>query len=94
MWCGFVGFELPLVSCCGHGGKYNYNKDIGCGAKAIRKGKEVLVGKPCENPSKRIIWDGVHYTDAANKWIFDQIVDGKFSDPPVPLRLACKDRTK
>ncbi|XP_074573914.1 alpha-L-fucosidase 3-like [Curcuma longa] len=84
------GFELPLVSCCGHGGRYNYNKEIGCGAKVIRNGKEVLLGKACEDPSKRIVWDGVHYTDAANKWIFEQIVEGKFSDPPVPIRLACK----
>ncbi|KAG6508095.1 GDSL esterase/lipase At3g26430-like [Zingiber officinale] len=84
------GFELPLVACCGHGGKYNYNKNIGCGSTVIRNGKEVMVGKACQNPSKRIIWDGVHYTDAANKWIFQQIVDGKFSDPPIPLRLACQ----
>ncbi|KAG6536402.1 hypothetical protein ZIOFF_001456 [Zingiber officinale] len=84
------GFELPLVACCGHGGKYNYNINIGCGSTVTRNGKEVMVGKSCQNPSKRIIWDGVHYTDAANKWIFQQIVDGKFSDPQVPLRLACK----
>ncbi|KAG6525336.1 hypothetical protein ZIOFF_015292 [Zingiber officinale] len=84
------GFELPLVACCGHGGKYNYNINIGCGSTMTKNGKEVMVGKACQNPSKRIIWDGVHYTDTANKWIFQQIVNGKFSDPPVPLRLACK----
>ncbi|KAJ4964631.1 hypothetical protein NE237_016480 [Protea cynaroides] len=27
--------------------------------------------------------------EAANKWIFDQIIDGNFSDPPVPLNMAC-----
>ncbi|KAG6508090.1 GDSL esterase/lipase At3g26430-like [Zingiber officinale] len=84
------GFELPLVACCGHGGKYNYNINIGCGSTVTKNGKEVMVGKACQNPSKRIIWDGVHYTDTANKWIFQQIMDGKFSDPPIPLRLACK----
>ncbi|KAG6508089.1 hypothetical protein ZIOFF_033448 [Zingiber officinale] len=84
------GFELSFVACCEHGGKYNYNKNIGCGSTMTRNVKEVMVGKACQNPSKRIIWDGVHYTYAANKWIFQQIVDGKFSDPSVPLRVPCK----
>ncbi|KAJ6689094.1 hypothetical protein OIU85_005495 [Salix viminalis] len=26
---------------------------------------------------------------AANKWIFEQVVNGSFSDPPVPLKMAC-----
>ncbi|KAG6504664.1 GDSL esterase/lipase ACHE-like [Zingiber officinale] len=73
-----------------HGGKYNYNINIGCGSTVTKNGKEIMVGKACQNPSKRIIWNGVHYTDAVNKWIFQQIMDGKFSDSPVPLRLACK----
>lgn len=34
-------------------------------------------------------WDGVHYTQAANKWIFNQIKDGSYSDPPIPLNKAC-----
>lgn len=83
------GFKHPLKVCCGHGGKYNYNKNVGCGGKIKVKGKEVLVGKSCKNPSVMINWDGVHYTEAANKWIFDGILDGSFSDPPIPLRMAC-----
>ncbi|CAA6664118.1 unnamed protein product [Spirodela intermedia] len=43
-------------------------------------------------PSRRIIWDGVHYTEAANRWVFDQISGGAFSDPPLPLRMACTQR--
>lgn len=53
------------------------------------KGKEILVGKSCKDPSVAVVWDGVHYTQAANKWIFDQIVSGAYSDPPVSLRKAC-----
>ncbi|CAD5166436.1 unnamed protein product [Musa acuminata subsp. malaccensis] len=83
-------FEHPLVACCGHGGKYNYNIHWGCGSKVIVNGTEVLVGKACRDPLKRICWDGVHYTEAANKWVYDQIVEGAFSDPPVPLRMACQ----
>lgn len=83
------GFEHPLQACCGHGGKYNYNMHVGCGGKIKVKGKEILLGKSCKDPSVMINWDGVHYTEAANKWIFDRIVDGSFSDPPIPLRMAC-----
>ncbi|KAI3696477.1 hypothetical protein L1987_79494 [Smallanthus sonchifolius] len=83
------GFEHPLRACCGHGGKYNYNMHIGCGGKVKIKGKDVLVGKACEDPTVMINWDGVHYSQAGNKWIFDQIVNGSFSDPPIPIGFAC-----
>ncbi|XP_042500018.1 GDSL esterase/lipase At3g26430-like isoform X2 [Macadamia integrifolia] len=83
------GFELPLVACCGHGGKYNYNRHMGCGSKIMKNGKQILLGRSCKDPSVRINWDGVHYTEAANKWVFDRIVDGSYSDPPMPLKMAC-----
>ncbi|XP_057530283.1 GDSL esterase/lipase At3g26430-like [Amaranthus tricolor] len=83
------GFEYPLRACCGHGGKYNYNEHVGCGGKKTVKGKQILVAKACKDPSIVINWDGVHYTEAANKWVFDRIVDGSYSDPPTPLKLAC-----
>lgn len=83
------GFEQPLRACCGHGGKYNYNKHIGCGGKIKVQGKEIYIGKPCKDPSVWVNWDGVHYSQAANKAIFDQIVGGSLSDPPVPLKMAC-----
>ena len=79
----------PLRACCGHGGKYNYNIHVGCGGKVKVNGKDILVAKSCDDPTVMINWDGVHYTQAANKWIFDQIVNGSFSDPPLPLGLAC-----
>lgn len=83
------GFKQPFVACCGHGGKYNYNSQRRCGAKITVNGTEVLIANSCKDPSVRIIWDGVHFTEAANKWIFQQIVNGSFSDPPVPLKMAC-----
>lgn len=83
------GFEQSLRACCGHGGKYNYNQHVGCGGKITVKGKQILVGKACKDPSLAINWDGVHYTEAANKWVFDRIVDGSYSDPPIPLKMAC-----
>jgi hypothetical protein len=41
------------------------------------------------DPPEWIIWGGVHYTQAADKWVSDQIVDGSISDPPVPWKMAC-----
>lgn len=88
LW-GFEGFEDPLVACCGHGGKYNYNRYIKCGSKKKVNGREIIIAKSCSNPTVKINWDGVHFTEAANKWIFDYIASGSFSDPPNPLKMSC-----
>ena len=83
-----AGFEYPLVACCGYGGQYNYGSGE-CGDTINVNGTEIFVGS-CERPSARINWDGVHYTEAANKVIFDQISTGAFSDPPIGLKMACR----
>ncbi|WVY90516.1 hypothetical protein V8G54_036030 [Vigna mungo] len=82
------GFELPLAACCGYGGKYNFSNSVGCGGTIKVNDNDVFVGS-CERPSDRVIWDGIHYTEAANKVVFDQISSGAFTDPPIPLNLAC-----
>jgi len=84
-----TGFENPFLACCGHGGKYNYNRFIKCGCKKVVNGKEIVIASSCKDRSGRVSGDGTHFTEAANKWIFDQIVNGSFSDPPIPLHLAC-----
>ena len=84
-----AGFGNPLRACCGHGGKYNYNRQLGCGGKVTVNGTQILIGSSCKDPMVAINWDGVHYTEAANKFVYDRIVDGSFSDPPIPLKMAC-----
>jgi hypothetical protein len=84
---GIEGFdEKSVIACCGHGGKYNFNNLARCGATKIVNGEKIVIAKSCKDPSVKIIWDGIHYTEAANKWIFEQIVNGKFSDPPISLK--------
>ncbi|KAK7385191.1 hypothetical protein VNO78_30904 [Psophocarpus tetragonolobus] len=83
------GFELPLVACCGYGGPYNFSISVGCGGTIKIHGTDTVVGS-CDKPSVRVIWDGTHYTEAANKVVFDQISSGAFTDPPIPLNMACK----
>ncbi|XP_059430536.1 esterase-like [Corylus avellana] len=82
------GFELPLVACCGYGGKYNYSSSVECGGTITVNGSQIFVGS-CARPSVRVNWDGIHYTEAANKFVFNQISTGAFSDPPIPLAVAC-----
>ncbi|CAI9109959.1 OLC1v1009903C1 [Oldenlandia corymbosa var. corymbosa] len=80
-----LGFEDPFNICCGiHG----LNYDVGCGGKGIINGTLVYAGS-CTNPSKFISWDGLHYTEAANRWIASHLVNGSFSDPPIPITRAC-----
>ncbi|KAK4715969.1 hypothetical protein R3W88_014307 [Solanum pinnatisectum] len=81
-------FENPFLACCGHGGKYNYNRFIKCGSKKMVNGKEIVIASSCMDPSVRVSWDGTHFTKAANKWIIDQIVNGSFSDPPIPFEFG------
>lgn len=77
------GFVNPLEFCCGS----YYGFHINCGMKAIING--TVYGNPCENPSKHISWDGIHYSQAANQWVAKQILYGSFSDPPVSVGKAC-----
>ncbi|XP_042513077.1 esterase-like [Macadamia integrifolia] len=83
------GFQQPLVACCGFGGKYNFSNTARCGQTVVVDGKPTFIGS-CANPSVRVNWDGSHLTEAANKFIVDKIVTGKFSDPPISLQNACK----
>lgn len=77
-------FFDPLKACCGRSKKY------GCGSKMKVNGTEILIGKSCKHPNKRVNWDGVHYTEAANRWVFDKISTGAFSNPPRFLDNSCK----
>jgi len=83
-----AGFKLPLVACCGYGGEYNYSGSVGCGENIEGNGTEIFVGS-CGRPSARVNWDGIHYTEAASKFIFDQISTGAFSETAIPLNMAC-----
>ncbi|GMP30333.1 hypothetical protein CsSME_00005046 [Camellia sinensis var. sinensis] len=78
-----TGFEDPMKFCCG---SYN-DQYIRCGEQDSN-GK--LIGTACNDPSKYISWDGIHYTDAANKLVAKHILNGSLSDPPVSYAEACR----
>ncbi|KAK7293492.1 hypothetical protein RJT34_16358 [Clitoria ternatea] len=80
------GFFEPSKICCGYheGGNHLYCWEY----KATINGTE-MYATSCEDPSSHISWDGVHYTEAANNWIANRILNGSFSDPPVPITHSC-----
>ncbi|GAB4831798.1 hypothetical protein Ancab_005811 [Ancistrocladus abbreviatus] len=52
-------------------------------------GQCIFNGTTCNNPSEYITWDGIHYTEAANRWVANLTLDGSLCDPPLPITKAC-----
>ncbi|KAM7464674.1 hypothetical protein LguiA_032795 [Lonicera macranthoides] len=66
------GFTNPLQYCCG-------DFPMGCGRSAVVNGTEIFGGS-FNNPQEYISWDSIHYTEAANNWVANHILEGSFSD--------------
>ncbi|KAL2523284.1 GDSL esterase/lipase [Forsythia ovata] len=81
----YYGFMDPWKICCGH---HEKNISVWCGQRTIINDTEIFGGS-CGSPTTYISWDGVHYTQAANHWIANTILNGSFSDPPKPIDHAC-----
>ncbi|KAK4399205.1 GDSL esterase/lipase [Sesamum angolense] len=69
---GFAGGAL--VACCGGGGPYNVNLSVYCGDPP---------SKTCDDPSLYVSWDGLHFTEAAYKWIALGLLKGPYTTPPL-----------
>ncbi|KAK1318220.1 GDSL esterase/lipase [Acorus calamus] len=65
------GFKYPIKACCGYvGGKYNFNRNIRCGSPVVVNGTLITVNS-CKDPSTHVNFEGIHFTDAANKCLLD-----------------------
>lgn len=61
MWCWLAGFRDDVLTvCCGGPGRNNYNGSVYCGDPGATT---------CGDPSASLYWDGVHFTEAANRYI-------------------------
>lgn len=62
-----LGFDprTLLKACCGTGGKYNFDNKRVCGSQGV---------KACSNPEQFINWDGIHLTQAAYRYISEQLI--------------------
>ncbi|CAN6299537.1 unnamed protein product [Urochloa humidicola] len=69
---GRYGFrDRPLVVCCGRGGgAYNFDMAASCGAVGTTA---------CADPSEYVSWDGVHFTEAANRRIACDVLNGAWA---------------
>ncbi|XP_028081447.1 GDSL esterase/lipase At1g54790-like isoform X2 [Camellia sinensis] len=83
--CSRYGFKQPIMACCGYGGP-PLNNDIMCSQTKVLNGRSVTA-KACSNSAEYVSWDGVHLTEAANRYISTQILSGKFSDPPFSSKM-------
>ncbi|KAK8490630.1 hypothetical protein V6N13_134121 [Hibiscus sabdariffa] len=68
------GFKETLKACCGMGGPYNYDPSKSCGYLPLEQ--------CCNDPSSYINWDGIHYTEAANRWFASVVVEEMMSAIP------------
>ncbi|KAK8555370.1 hypothetical protein V6N13_045903 [Hibiscus sabdariffa] len=76
------GFQQPSMACCGYGGPpLNFDSRIPCGVTKDLNGT-TATANPCNNTAEYINWDGNHYTEAANRFVADQILTGNYSDSP------------
>ncbi|KAK2965980.1 hypothetical protein RJ640_002170 [Escallonia rubra] len=58
------------MACCGYGGPpLNFDKRIDCGQTKILDVTPVRA-RGCNDSSKHLHWDGYHYTEASNRYIF------------------------
>ncbi|XVF72475.1 hypothetical protein PTKIN_Ptkin12aG0124200 [Pterospermum kingtungense] len=74
------GFQLPLAACCGYGGPpLNFDTRISCGLTKDLDGS-IVTAKPCNNTAEYINWDGIHYTEAANRLVAYLILTGNYSE--------------
>nr|CAB3499736.1 unnamed protein product [Digitaria exilis] len=61
--------NTTLAACCGGGGgPYNFSFATFCGTTA---------STTCADPSKSIAWDGIHFTEAANRLMATAILSGQ-----------------
>ncbi|KAG7630102.1 GDSL lipase/esterase [Arabidopsis suecica] len=81
------GFDHSIMVCCGTGGPpLNYDDQVGCG-KTARSNGTIITAKPCYDSSKYVNWDGIHYTEAANRFVALHILTGKYSETASSLNL-------
>ena len=88
-WALFTGFQYTTTACCGPKvGEYNYDSTVTCTNSKI-EGGQIVTGSTCTDPSSHVSWDGVHFTESANRYVANQIFSGNFFQPSFPINQMC-----
>ncbi|XP_071717492.1 GDSL esterase/lipase At5g14450-like [Rutidosis leptorrhynchoides] len=83
--CVYIDIYSLKYSVISEANKYGFVDPLG---KCL--GQDGDDSKACANPYEYINWDGIHYTEAAKKWVANYIQDGSMCEPKIPLREACR----
>ncbi|CAM8972596.1 unnamed protein product [Rhodiola kirilowii] len=76
--------EEPMKACCGGGtGPFNFSSKFLCGAGSTSK---------CSDPSKYIVWDGLHLTEAMHSHLSDLFFNKGFCKPSIHEMIAKKSK--
>lgn len=59
------GVNVALRSCCGIGGRYNFDSQRQCGSPNVTV---------CPNPEEYVYWDGMHFTQEAYRRITNKLL--------------------
>ncbi|BBN15767.1 protein MpFUT [Marchantia polymorpha subsp. ruderalis] len=78
------GFNFTTKACCGVPNEFNFDLRVNCGLSNVIDGVNLTAVK-CDDPNQYLVWDGVHNTDAANKYLANQFFGGSYFDPPFPV---------
>ncbi|KAK1368768.1 Sinapine esterase [Heracleum sosnowskyi] len=62
-----------ITACCGANGPYHYDASAMCGQPSATV---------CEDSSLYVNWDGIHLTEAAYNFIFQDLFEGPHTIPP------------
>ena len=68
--------ESILNACCPARDPNNYNASVLCGNPGVIA---------CDDPSHYISWDGIHFTEAAYKWIAEGLLNGPYTYPKIGI---------
>ncbi|MCO5594931.1 hypothetical protein L7F22_048966 [Adiantum nelumboides] len=91
MWAnGFAnGFQYTTTACCGPSiGLYNFDSIVPCTASVVQNG-QIVKGSSCSDPSKHVSWDGIHFTESANRYVATRIFSGAYFQPSFPITQMC-----
>ncbi|KAL5984561.1 hypothetical protein ACLOJK_018666 [Asimina triloba] len=88
------GFNHPTTACCGYGGPpANYDSRVTCGQTKNLNGS-LVTAQVCDKVNEYINWDGIHYTEAANRAVALQILAGKYSNSAFSSKMPVVPKFK
>ncbi|CAN6443859.1 unnamed protein product [Victoria cruziana] len=83
------GLKYGTKACCGYGGDpYNFDPRVFCGNTKVINGSTVTASA-CSDPQNYVSWDGIHFSEAANKAIAYAILSGAYFFPSFPIGKLC-----